>query len=63
MHEFTVGQIIHTCTRINSGDPKAAKIPFLDLAVPVGISKRTVNGICSSPKEFAMSAAKPPGQF
>ena len=63
MHEFTVGQVIHPRTRINSGDPEAAKIPFLDLAVPISISKRPVNGVRSCPKKFAVTAAKPPGQF
>jgi hypothetical protein len=63
MHEFTVGQIIHPRTRINSGDPEAAKIPFFDLAIPVGIGKRPVDGIRSCPKEFAVATAKPPGQF
>jgi hypothetical protein len=63
MHEFTVGQVIHPRTRINSGDPEAAKIPFFDLSVPVGISKRPIYGVRSCPKEFAVTAAKPSGQF
>jgi hypothetical protein len=48
VHEFTVGQVIHPCTRIDSGDPEAAKIPFFDLAVPVSIGKCTVNGVSAA---------------
>jgi hypothetical protein len=63
MHEFAVGQVIHPRSGINSGDPQAAKIPFFDFAVPVGIGKRPVDGIRSSPEELAVATAKPPGQF
>ena len=62
MDELAVRQIVHSCCRIDSGDPEAAEIPLSGLAVPVSVGKCPVNGICGGTEQLAVATAKPFGQ-
>jgi hypothetical protein len=63
VYEFTVGQIIHTGSGIDSDNPQAPEIPFAGTTIAISIHECLIDRIRRRSEKLAVATAKPLGQF